>query len=103
MLPLWLAADIAFKNRMRAEINIVKHGIALQLYLPELDAAFECGGVSEEKKTALFQKKEAAAKLGISLFVLPILPKRKEQIDAVAMAFGELGIQTDIVPEKDVA
>ena len=103
VLPLWLAADIAFKNRMRAEINIVKHGIALQLYLPELDAAFECGGVSEEKKTALFQKKEAAAKLGISLFVLPILPKRKEQIDAVAMAFGELGIQTDIDPNKDVA
>ena len=24
VLPLWLAADIAFKNRMRAEINIVK-------------------------------------------------------------------------------
>ena len=103
VMPLWLAAAIAFKNKLPAEVNKKIHGISLQLYIPVLKAAFECGGVSEEKKTALLQKKEAMAKLGIRLFVLPILPESKGQIDAVDMAFGELGIQTDIDPDKDVA
>ncbi len=96
--PEMLILLIAKREGLRREIRTD----VAEIYLPELNLAFDAEGVSYERRKEQRKKRTRLKNKGIKLFVLPRADDLHESAESVVDMFNDVGIKVNDCVEDDI-